>query len=101
LQTDIEVNQFEARSNNNSQAGAVHQSTGRRESCNLEVQPSARRRDIVINSSEFDNIEDYVDDQEECGSDQKAIRFSIRCLDFQMMMPAPQRTIKEMNEQQS
>lgn len=55
----------------------------------------------MINSSEFDNIEDYVDDQEECGSDQKAIRFSIRCLDFQMMMPAPQRTIKEMNEQQS
>lgn len=32
-------------------------------------------------------MEDYIDEQEECGSEQKAIRFSIRCLDFQMMMP--------------
>ena len=37
---------------------------------------------------DFDEVvEDYIDEQEECGSDNKAIRFSIRCLDFHMKIP--------------
>lgn len=42
---------------------------------------------IASEEHEFDNVEDYIDELEEVGSEQKAIRFSIRCLDFQMMMP--------------
>jgi len=36
--------------------------------------------------SDFDFIDDHIDDEEECGGATRAIRYSIKCLDFHMMM---------------
>lgn len=91
LQYEVQVNHFEAKPRG-SLSAASNQMNENKESCDSEAQRSSKRKELM-NQSEFDNIEDYIDEQEECGSEQKAIRFSIRCLDFQMMMPAP-------NEQQ-
>lgn len=91
LQYDVQVNHFEAKPSG-SLSAASNQMNENKESCESEAQRSSKRKE-QMSQSEFDNIEDYIDDQEECGSEQKAIRFSIRCLDFQMMMPGP-------NEQQ-
>lgn len=45
------------------------------------------RNDASFRDSEFENIDDYIDDHEECGGlDKKTIKFSIKCIDFQMMI---------------
>lgn len=41
----------------------------------------ASRRD-----SDFEFIDDHIDDEEECAGANRAIKYSIRCLDFHMMM---------------
>jgi hypothetical protein len=36
--------------------------------------------------SDFDNIDDYIDDQEEFGGASRAVKLSIRALNFNMMI---------------
>ena len=35
---------------------------------------------------DFEVEDDHIDDEEECNGAERAVKFSIRCLDFHMMM---------------
>lgn len=39
------------------------------------------KKDLTRRDSDFD-YDDHIDDEEECGGGKRAIRYSIKCLDF-------------------
>ena len=41
---------------------------------------------IQLLNSEFEfEADDHIDEQEECGDGKRAVRYSIKCLDFNML----------------